>query len=370
MSLNTFPCNPYPISTEELNKGNNDDLNTRVSALETAVEEIDNDKADLGVIAAEFDAEAGTYEIGDLVTNEGKLYEFTSDHSTPGAWDPTEVTEKTVADEVNFVKSGLTNLTDAVGWDNHKNLLPMTLSHIKAINTEGTWNGNVYSVNGIDYTVSLDNSGAINKITANGTSQYDAYLVLANNAVLSKLSGKNIVLNGATGGSSETYYIQAAGYNGINSTASRDGDSANFTPTTAFNEVRIITTGGKTVTNVDFYPMLRLVGANATFDVYHPVIGPAVEELQSEMENLANLKFLPVTFTDTFQANSNITNGVTVSDLTGGVLTSENQIKGIIMFNGYPYFLFQLTYQGKIILGTDTPRSMQETINVRMVILY
>ena len=111
MSLNTFPCNPYPISTEELNKGNNDDLNTRVSALETAVEEIDNDKADLGVIAAEFDAAAGTYEIGDLVTNKGKLYEFTSDHSTPGAWDPTEVTEKTVADEVNFVKSGLTNLT-------------------------------------------------------------------------------------------------------------------------------------------------------------------------------------------------------------------------------------------------------------------
>lgn len=122
MSLNTFPCNPYPISTEELNKGNNDDLNTRVSALETAVEEIDNDKADLGVIAAEFDAAAGTYEIGDLVTNEGKLYEFTSDHSTPGAWDPTEVTEKTVADEVNFVKSGLIDVNSNLSTLNGKRI--------------------------------------------------------------------------------------------------------------------------------------------------------------------------------------------------------------------------------------------------------
>lgn len=38
MGFNTFPCNPYPISTEELNKGNNDYLNTRVTALEGEVD--------------------------------------------------------------------------------------------------------------------------------------------------------------------------------------------------------------------------------------------------------------------------------------------------------------------------------------------
>ena len=67
-------------------------------------------KTDQGVIAPEFDSEAGVYAIGDLVMHEGKLYEFTSAHETAGDWDSSEVTEKTVADEVNTVKSGLTNL--------------------------------------------------------------------------------------------------------------------------------------------------------------------------------------------------------------------------------------------------------------------
>ena len=66
-------------------------------------------KTDQGVIAPEFDAEAGTYSIEDMVMHEGKLYEFTSDHSTPGDWDSTEVSEKTVSDEIDTVKSGLTN---------------------------------------------------------------------------------------------------------------------------------------------------------------------------------------------------------------------------------------------------------------------
>ena len=67
-------------------------------------------KTDQTVIAPEFDAEAGTYAIGDLVMHEDKLYEFTSAHETPGDWDETEVTEKTVSDEIDTLKSGLTNL--------------------------------------------------------------------------------------------------------------------------------------------------------------------------------------------------------------------------------------------------------------------
>ena len=40
---------------------------------------------------------------------EGKLYEFTSAHETAGEWDPTEVTETTVGDELSSLESGLTN---------------------------------------------------------------------------------------------------------------------------------------------------------------------------------------------------------------------------------------------------------------------
>lgn len=116
--LNTYPCNPFPISSEQLHKGDNEDLQAQINAIKDGsvidsfgdVETALDTKADNDVIAPEFDAEAGTYEIGDLVMYEGKLYEFTSAHETAGEWDSTEVTEKTVADEIGTVKSGLTNV--------------------------------------------------------------------------------------------------------------------------------------------------------------------------------------------------------------------------------------------------------------------
>lgn len=72
-------------------------------------------KTDQAVIAPEFDAESGIYAIGDLVMHEGKLYEFTTAHETAGDWNLEEVTEKTVADEVDSLKSGLNN-SWSLGW--------------------------------------------------------------------------------------------------------------------------------------------------------------------------------------------------------------------------------------------------------------
>ena len=66
-------------------------------------------KTDNDVIAPEFDAEAGVYAVGDKVMYEGKLYEFTTAHETPGDWDSTEVSETTVADELSSLESGLIN---------------------------------------------------------------------------------------------------------------------------------------------------------------------------------------------------------------------------------------------------------------------
>lgn len=68
-------------------------------------------KTDQAVIAPEFDAESGIYAIGDLVMHDGKLYEFTTAHETAGDWNPEEITEKTVADEVDTLKSGLMSRT-------------------------------------------------------------------------------------------------------------------------------------------------------------------------------------------------------------------------------------------------------------------
>ena len=107
MGFNTFPCNPYPISTEELNKGNNDDLNTRVAALESDVSDLNSNKANQITIAPFFNAETA-YTAGDLVYYNGLSYRCTNDHE--GEWDADDFAATTIANELDALKSGLTNV--------------------------------------------------------------------------------------------------------------------------------------------------------------------------------------------------------------------------------------------------------------------
>lgn len=103
MGFNTFPCNPYPISTDELNKGNNDELNTRVTALESDVSDLNNQKANLITIAPNFSTEVA-YSAGDLVYHNGTLYKFTADHAA-GEWSAEDTQAATVSGEVDSLKS-------------------------------------------------------------------------------------------------------------------------------------------------------------------------------------------------------------------------------------------------------------------------
>lgn len=107
MAFDTFPCNPYPISKGMLEKGNNDELNTRVTALEGEVSDLNDTKANQITIAPFFSAEA-SYEVGDLVYYNGLSYRCTNDHE--GEWDADDFAATTVSNELATLKSGLTNL--------------------------------------------------------------------------------------------------------------------------------------------------------------------------------------------------------------------------------------------------------------------
>ena len=66
------------------------------------------------IIAPEFDAEEGVYAVGDLVIYQGGLYQFTTAHETAGAWNAEEVAAVKVSDELDSLKSGLTNLFESI----------------------------------------------------------------------------------------------------------------------------------------------------------------------------------------------------------------------------------------------------------------
>ena len=112
MGFNTFPCNPYPISTDELNKGNNDDLNNRVAALESDVSDLNSQKTNQITIAPFFSAEA-SYDPGDLVYYNGLSYRCVNSHE--GAWDADDFAATTIANELSSLMSGLTKIKYARG---------------------------------------------------------------------------------------------------------------------------------------------------------------------------------------------------------------------------------------------------------------
>lgn len=150
-----------------------------------------------------------------------------------------------------------------------KNKLPMTLAGIKAVNTSiGSWSGNAYTLNGITYTVNVDNGGNVVSITVNGTAvSSTSQLVLTNNFVV---AAGNYVGNGTPSGSSWGAYIDYR-----NTTQSQDnndlgsGTSFSVNANDVMRATIYCTVTGTAISNKVFYPMMRLsTEADATFAPY------------------------------------------------------------------------------------------------------
>lgn len=94
------------------------DLNNRIDALEkNSGGGGSADSAKRSDIATEFSATTA-YTAGCFVYYEGKLYQFNADHAA-GAWDPTDVVEANVTDQVVSNASAIAGLTASdVAYDN------------------------------------------------------------------------------------------------------------------------------------------------------------------------------------------------------------------------------------------------------------
>ena len=141
-----------------------------------------------------------------------------------------------------------------------KNLLQYTLESLKSINTGGTWNNNVYTWNGITFTVNDDLS-----INVNGTATAASYIYV-NFYNLGLISGTEYILNGCpSGGRVSTYSLRI--YAG-NSYSSDLGNGLSFT----FNNqtiVRVNVSNGTNVNNLLFQPMIRLSSvSDSSYEMY------------------------------------------------------------------------------------------------------
>ena len=135
--------------------------------------------------------------------------------------------------------------------DVSKNKAPITLNYIKN-NNAGTWSGNTVTINGIDYTINVDENDLVTSISFNGTASSTSLLQLCD------IQSYNdaYIFNGVNNGSVETYRIDARNENaGVITTFTNGEINTNFQEAVRF-VIRI--QAGYVASNVVLKPMLRL----------------------------------------------------------------------------------------------------------------
>lgn len=154
-----------------------------------------------------------------------------------------------------------------------KNILPFDLDDIKALNTNGTWESNVYTYRGVAFTVNSDGTISATGTATGGNASIKIFAASSNYEMLDK----EVILNGCpSNGSATTYRIQAyrmASADGSTGTIFDDGTGTDAF--TALNNASgtvgsfaVAVYEDETVTNLLFKPMVRL--ASDPDDTYQP----------------------------------------------------------------------------------------------------
>ena len=192
-----------------------------------------------------------------------------------------------------------------------KNILPYDLAEIKALNTNGTWAGNVYTYRGVAFTVNSDGTISATGTATGGNASIKLFAASSNYEML----GKEVILTGCpSNGSASTYRIQAyriASADG--STGTYFDDGAGTDAFTVLNDASgtvgsfaVAVYENATVTNLLFKPMVRLASdPDATYQPY----AKTNKELTAENQTLTN------------QCNN-------ISDVIG-----KNGAKNLLVFN-------------------------------------
>ena len=145
-----------------------------------------------------------------------------------------------------------------------KNLVDTSIDQLKTRNIDGTWNNDVYTMNGIVFTPIYEN-GLLQYINVNGTSSDEANFFFGPFTTTNTTT--SYTLTGCPSGGSSTTYRLWCDYMG--------GDTGNGI-TGVINYVgriisRINIKSGTSISNLKFYPMVRL--SSITDDTYEPYCG-------------------------------------------------------------------------------------------------
>jgi len=173
-----------------------------------------------------------------------------------------------------------------------KNLLPMTVDGIKAVNTIGTWSGNVYTIGEVTFTIQTDSDDNVTGILANGTASGNVIFISSATYVL---SGSYILSGCPQNGDPQTYRVDLRRSSNDTVIGYDVGESLSINQMTENCYITIRVQNGTVVNNLVFKPMIRLATvADATFEPYSnicPITGHTGVELTRTGKNLLDDEF-------------------------------------------------------------------------------
>ena len=154
-----------------------------------------------------------------------------------------------------------------------KNMLPVSITEMKIINSSGSWADNVYTKNGVTFTINNDESIDVDASNTTATGNFTLNIKkYAKNAGGAPYVNKSVILTGCpSGGSENTIYLRFSYYDDTHA-AIDTGDGVTFTPTanTAQDQyVQIFIKQGYNGT-AKFYPMIRY--ANIADSTFYPFL--------------------------------------------------------------------------------------------------
>lgn len=148
-----------------------------------------------------------------------------------------------------------------------KNKLNLIISEIKSLNVSGTWAGDTYTRNGVDFTINSDLS-----ITVNASSAATALATLELKINTPTFTTATTLSGCPSGGNYDsTYALYTTDSNG-NTTARDTGSGVDIT-NKSIAKIRILVRGGYKPTNLIFKPMIcdtAIYNSEKTYQPYAP----------------------------------------------------------------------------------------------------
>lgn len=191
--------------------------------------------------------------------------------------------DSTKVTQIDTNKNNISFLTANGGGKNKLNLI---ISEIKSLNTSGTWAGDTYTRNGVDFTINSDYS-----ITVNASSAATALATFELKINTPTFTTATTLSGCPSGGNYDsTYALYTTDSNG-NTTARDTGSGVDIT-NKSIAKIRILVRGGYKPTNLIFKPMICDTAIYNSEKTYQPHALSNAELTAKEQVNENNISLL------------------------------------------------------------------------------